>query len=89
LTLNNVMTEALNYDVYFEAVTNLMNDKLSELKAKVYTQVRKRAVGPLKLKTRYVRKHYSVFSANLLSRRVILKELKDKYSTRPYGWSVT
>lgn len=84
LTISHHLTEGLNYCEYLDSVHKMIDEKLFDSKAKVYSQVRKKT-DPKTLTVTLKRKKQSVFSRNVLSRRRIVRDLN--YSTRPYGWS--
>ena len=86
LTMSHCLTEKLNYSVYLEAVNTMINDNIADSKTKLYSQVRKKT-DPKTMSVTYCRRRQSVFSRNVLSRRVLVRELKNCFVTRPYGWS--
>lgn len=86
LTMLHRLTGGLNYAVYLEAVHAMINDKIFNSKTKLYSQVRRKS-DKQTMSITYARRRQSVFSRNVLSRRVIVRELKNHFATRPYGWS--
>lgn len=83
MTMSYLVTNELNYNVYLEAVNQLVSDKL--FTSKKYTQIRKRTDAKT-VTVGYVRRRQSIFSRNVLSRRAIIRDDKCSFVTRPYGW---
>jgi hypothetical protein len=87
LVMSSFTTNELTHDVYSQAVYQLVNDKLFDLKSRKCQQVRKK-IDAKTVSVGYVRRPRSIFSRNILSRRIILKQ-QDNFVTRPYGYVCT
>lgn len=83
LTMTHTVANELNFDTYVEAVNNLAREKLFDFKEKKYVQVQ-RKTDLRKVTTGRIRKHKSIFSRNVLCRRIFLQ---DSFKTVPYGWT--
>lgn len=84
LRLSHFLTSSLNFDLYTLMAERLFNDKLFNFKSfSCYNKRRK--IDSKTLSNSFVMRKQSIFSRNVLARRVVIPE---DYESKPYGYVV-